>query len=390
MTIKLPPPVLSVVLDYYPGHKELLSKGAYQILGTTAKVNAFQKHNTITEPDFLNYFLVHRAQNPKYSTYLKRLEYLDTAAGWLEDVLSTDGTINCQLGSEGLQEKVGEAVSLSVAGELFGLTAADWTKIPEQKGTGAHATFDFERTIIGITAKDAVIQIESKGSFVPDNSIGQAAVRTHASNIKAKKKNIKDAGENYKHPATALYGMIVSIDPLHDAKCWLLDPPPVVFEGNPRDNKVAIRLDYIASLTEMLAPKAKLPSALREAAQSWRNGSGRTSNLEGHPFTVSNYIEAFLAKGKIWLDEHDVVGQLYMGESETPFFLGLKGELIRVAIEQDPDKISDLSFEPHAGYQKITAEPMQIASWKKGEECQVELKLFTSSGGVVIGLPSEA
>ncbi|MBM1194260.1 hypothetical protein [Pseudomonas weihenstephanensis] len=382
-------PVLSVLLDYYPGHQRLLSKGAYQALGTASKVEAFKKHNTISRPDFLNYFLMHRAQNPKYATYIDRLKYLDTATGWLVDVLETDGTINCQLGSDGLQEKVGEAVSLSVAGKLFGLTAADWTKIPEQQGAGAHATFDFQRTIVGITAEDAVIQIEAKGTFVSDNTVGQANVRSHASNIKKKKNNISDAGDDYKHPATALYGMIVAIDPVHDAKCWLLDPPPLMFEGDPRDNKVAIRLDYIASLTEMLAPKAKLPAALRESAHSWRDGAGRTSRLEGHPFTVNNYIEAFLANGKIWLAERDVIGQLYVGESGKPFFLGLKGELIRAAIGQDPDTISNLSFEPDVGYQIISAEPMQIDSWKKGEKCRVKLELSTSSSGVVIGLPCE-
>jgi hypothetical protein len=386
MVTNLPAATLSVSLEYYRGHKQLLSVGAYQALGTAAKVEAFREHNTIPLADFLNYFLIRRAKSPEYATYLDRLEHLDRAAGWLHGVMSLNGTINWQPGSDRMQEEVGEAVSLSVAGALFGLTEADWTKIPEQQGPDAHSTFDFERTIMGISSNDAVVQIEAKGTFVDDNTKGQPNVRTHASNIKAKKKNIKDAGDGYQHPAAALYGMIVSIDPLNDAKCFLLDPPLRPFLGEPRNLKIASRLDYVADLTEMLAPKAKLHAAVRTNAQSWREGSNENADLEGSPFTAGNYIETYFSKNKVFLADRDVVGEVFVGESGVPFFLGVEGDLVRVAIKQDPDEIVALSFIPGVEIRTIFAEPRRIDSWDKGVGRRFNFQLYTSSSGVVIGL----
>jgi hypothetical protein len=379
---------LSVQLDYYRGHKQLLSQGSYLVLGTAAKVEAFREHNTIAVPDFLNYFLIHRAKSPSYATYLDRLSYVGRAAGWLEGVVDINGTINCHPGSEGMQEQVGEAISLSVASKLFDLTQADWIKIPEQQGTGAHPTFDFERTLVGITEGNAVIQIEAKGTFVADNTKSQPNVRTHAANIRRKKEAITEAGDNYRHPATALYGMIASIDPLNTAKCWLLDPPPIRFDGAPRNIKIANRLDYVSELTEMLAPNAQLPKALGLSAKNWRYDLSRNSRVEGLPYTPTNYIENYLATNKVLLDDLDVVGEVYVAEADEPFFFGLKGEMIRVAIRQDPDEIARLSFPPSIDTRTISAQPRHIETWGKNKLRRLKFDLFTSSSGVVIGLRS--
>lgn len=120
------PQSLKINLDYYDGHEPLLGTGAYATLGTTAKVEAFQKHGSIPLPDFLNYFLIRRYESPKYATYMDRLNRIDKASEWLEDALDLSNTINWLPGCKGEQEGVGEAVSLSVASTLFGLTAADW------------------------------------------------------------------------------------------------------------------------------------------------------------------------------------------------------------------------------------------------------------------------
>jgi hypothetical protein len=207
---------------------------------------------------------------------------------------------------------------------------------------------------------DAVVQIEAKGTFVADNTKSQPNVRTHATNIKKKKKLITVAGDNYKHSATALYGMIASVDPLNTAKCWLLDPPPNPSDGAPRNIKIANRLDYVSDLTEMLAPNAKLPKALRESARIWRYDLPKKSEIEGYPFTATNYIETYLATNKILLDDRDVVGDVYIGESGEPFFFGLEGELIRVAIKQDPDEIAALSFFSSTDTRTISAQPRHM------------------------------
>lgn len=388
MPVIMSTPLLSVVLEYYSGQKKLLSQGAYETLGTAERVTTYQKHSTIPTPDFLNYFMIGRDKIDAYSTYSKRLERIERVIGWLEEAVTLNGTVNYVPGCDDLQESIGEAVSLSVAGQLFGLIEADWARIPEQKGPGACKTFDFEKTLVGITEDNAVIQVEAKGTFVEDNTIGQHNVYTHANNIKEKKKNIKFAGVSYQHPATALYGMIVSVDPINPTKCWLLDPPPVPFEGELRNIKIATRLEYIAALTEMLAPRAKLPVALRESATNWKEGKGSSNTLDGHPYTASNYVEHFLAKNKLWLANQEVVGELYVGETGKPFFFGVDSELVRVAIRQDGDEIANLRFSPAMETVIVSEEPRHIQSWAKGEKRQMRLQLYRSSSGVVIGLPS--
>lgn len=382
------PQSLKINLDYYDGHEPLLSTGAYATLGTAAKVEAFQKHGSIPLPDFLNYFLIRRYESQKYATYMDRLNRIDKASEWLEDALDLSNTINWLPGCKGEQEGVGEAVSLSVASALFGLTAADWLTIPEQKGVNAHPTFDFERTLVGITAQNAVVQIEAKGSFVLDNTSKQSAVKAHARNIVKKKTKIASVGPAYKHPATAMYGMIAAIDPTHEAKCWLLDPPADLLEGNPRDIKIATRLEYVASIVSMLAPKAKLPLALKERAALWREGatSKQVESLEGYPFTSANYVEAYLAKSKIWMKERDIVGQFYVGESGRIFFLGLRGDLVRAAIKQDPEAIIEAHYLPGVEHAEFTAAPLRLDRWKKGEPRTEFMAFYTASSGVVIGL----
>ncbi|EPO6702252.1 hypothetical protein ACUDWF_001390 [Pseudomonas aeruginosa] len=382
---------LKINLDYYDGHKSLLATGEYKALGTAKKVRDFQKHGLIPLPDFLNYFLIRRHENPGYATYLDRLNHIDKASMWLEDVLDISYTINWRSGSKREQEGVGEAVSLSVASALFGLTAADWATIPEQRGLKAHPTFDFERTLVGITSQDSIVQIEAKGSFVLDNTLSSSAVKSHASNIAKKKASIASKGTAYKHPAVAMYGMIAAIDPVNEAKCWLLDPPADLLEGNPRGIKVATRLEYVASIVSMLAPNAKLPRALQERAKLWRESaaSKKVESLEGHPFTGENYVEAYLAKSKILMKEQDIVGQLYVGESGRMFFLGLRGDLVRAAIKQDPEAIINARFLPSEEKIELMAEPLLLSRWEKGSPCKVSIRFHTASSGVVIGLPSE-
>jgi hypothetical protein len=386
---------LKIDLDYYDAHHQsLLAQGAYQTLGTAAKVKSFQTTGEISLPDFLNYFLIHRADGPSYATYRTRRKYLGQASGWIDGVLNTNGTINCLRGSKGLQEKVGEAVSLSVASAMFGLTAADWTTIPEQRGRTAHPTFDFERTMVGITNGNDVIQIEAKGSFVKDNTLDQLAVKRHASNIEEKKIKIATAGA-YKHPAVARYGMIASIDPNNTARCLLLDPPADQLLGNPGDLKVASRLEYAASIVSLLAPKAKLPNALEIRAELWRQGAASKESEtlrspSGHPFTAGNYVEDFLANGKIWMKNRDIVGQVYLDISGRAFFLGLRGDVVRTAIQQDPKVIVQAHYEPSSEQMEILASPLHLDQGIRDEPRYMHMTFHTASSGVVLGFPSES
>jgi hypothetical protein len=380
--------MLEIDLSYYDTHHELLlSQGSYKTLKTAARVTAFRKIGKIAKGDFFNYFLIHRSKNPDYISYNQRIAFIGKAVGWIDGVLDTSNTIKTLPGCELLQQHVGEAVCLSVASSLFELTAADWAIIPIQAGKNAHKTFDFERMVTGITSANEIIQVEAKGSFVSDNTQKCQKIYNHSGSISKKKLNIAKNTATYKHPATARYGMIAAVDPVNKAKCWLLDPPAEPFEGDPRKNKAANRLDYVADVISLLAPKALLPGVIRSRAEDWRNGeSAESLGAIGAPYTAENYVESYLAKGKIWLKEHDIVGQLYMGADDRIFFIGLLGNVIRNAIIQDMDAIIDTSQETSVMRVTVKGTPFNIGMHKKATPLEVSLILHVTSSGTVIGI----
>ncbi|WP_454776161.1 hypothetical protein [Janthinobacterium tructae] len=379
--------MLDIDLEYYDkNHEAQLDQGTYKTLKTADRVSKFRKTGKISKADFFNYFLIHRARNPMYKDYHQRIAYIGLAAEWVDGLLDTTTTIKSLPGCEGLQENIGEAVCLSVAGVMFELTAADWEIIPIQGGKKGHKTFDFERMMIGITSKSEIIQLEAKGSFVPDNTKKHQTVSKHSSSITKKKKNILANAATYKHPATARYGMIAAVDATRKAKCWLLDPPADNFEGDARKFKAANRLSYIADVVSLLAPKANLPDEIRLRAEQWRD-SERTTLPDpiGRPYTVNTYVETFLARGKIWLSKYDIVGQLYVGKEGTIFFIGLLGEVIRDAIDGDLDVITTSYHEASSLRVTLSSIPFDIANQKKAESLDVSLNLHITSSGTVIG-----
>jgi len=146
-------------------------------------------------------------------------------------------------------------------------------------------------------------------------------------------------------------------------------------------------LNYVADLISLLAPRASLPDVIRTRAEQWRDGERTTlPDPIGVPYTVKNYVEAFLAKGKVWLGKHDIVGKLYVGEEGKIFFIGLLGEVIREAIDGDLDTITNSNHEATTVRVKISSSPFDLGSQRKGESIDVSLNLHITSSGTVIGL----
>lgn len=385
------PAKLKVDLAYYTQkEKKLLSKGVYVSVDLVKKVKEFQRQGEIALADFLNYFLIHRAENPLYATYADREKLLSKAILILEDVVTTHNTVNWQPGSGDLQKWVGESVSLSVVGSLFGLTAADWNTIPVMQISG----FDFERVFTGITIGNEVIQVEAKGSFVNDNTIKQSAIYTHAKKIRTKKKNILAAGSTYSHPAAIRLGVIASIDQTGNARCFLLDPPGDELEGELHRHKIASRLEHLSFILWLLAPRAHLPRVLADRATKWRainnqEPKGSLTHRNGYAFTPANYVETYLARGKIWLKEQDVVGQLFQIDEKQKIFIGVQGDVVRAAIKQDIYAILQQSFEPSSMTLEITSRAVKLGGNGRDvalEKSSLQLTFHRASSGVVIGV----
>lgn len=394
MSIGLPTmtPHLAVDLQYYPTHQALLAEGEYLRLGTPSAVQAFRADPQIPLQDFLNYFLIQRAQGPEYATYGARLEQIDQSIIWMRNAISTAGTVNTLASGDRMQEAVGEAISLSVANRLFGLTQADWRTIPIQRGRAAHKTFDFEMTWDGVCAAGDIIQIEAKGSFVKDNTIDQAAVNAQAGKIVKKKKSIQTSS-GYRHPAAARYGMIASIDPMNKARCWLLDPPGDQYAGDPLNLKVANRLEFVAFVLSMIAPKAKFPSALKLRAGQWRDGAvaenaGALVSRRRHSFAAGYYVEDFLSKGKVLRNSGDVLGQFFVGKLGKPFFIGIRTDLVRTAINQNRTEIVKSLYTPTTERETLRVNAVRWGLARREDRGRMSFDFHTSSSGVILGLPA--
>lgn len=386
------PGTLQVALNYYPGHEQLLAQGAYQAIGTPARVAAYQMDSAIPLQDFLNYFLIHRALGPEYGSYAARMANIDQSIVWLRNAISLDnGTINSLQSAAGTQERVGEAVSLSIANRLFGLTEADWDIIPIWRGRGAQPTFDFERTWTGINAAGDVVQIEAKGTFVPDSTVSNHQnLRKHAQNIEKKKAKIAANGASYRYPATVRYGMITAVDANRTAQCWILDPEGNQISQNPLDLKMAFRTEYAASMIELIAPNATLIEALRKRADLWRRGdprrdSGPIVSARGYAYSRRNYVEDFLSEGKVWLPSRDIVGKVFKGDSGPQFFIGMRGDVVRAAISQEVTEMLRSGFAPESS----VADAFNQLPGDAGTGRGGRFTLHTTTSGGVIGLVGE-
>jgi len=101
-------PKLRANLDYYRNHEQLLKAGIYKTIGIPTKLTNHKTLNEIDTVDFLNYFLIHRAENTKYATYQDRLNHLNQSSTWLEYIIDLNGTIKNNSVSRGEQEHLGE------------------------------------------------------------------------------------------------------------------------------------------------------------------------------------------------------------------------------------------------------------------------------------------
>lgn len=377
------PKTIEVDLQYYPGHEAWLKRGPYRRIRTADRVSAFS--GTITLADFLNYTLISRSASGIFDSYAARDRHINTAAKWFENILSTSPTVNWKPGSDREQERIGEALSLAIMSNLFGLTAADWDVIPITQVK----SFDFERTFTGISAKDEVIQVEAKGSFVSSNLTPTTAdnkkIRQHAKNIENKKLSISKEGAQYPFPATVRFGLIASIDPSSTAKCYLLDPPVGQQPSEPRRTRVANRLMHLAYFVSLLSPEAQLPAALVKRAEEWRTPggnepSGVVHSASGYAFTAGNYVEDFLSRGKVYLKMHDIVGNVWEMQGIGTVFIGIRGELIRTAILGKPDEILDLNYP-------TTAENIPLLQSDQTDQVQGSmLTLYAAGSGIVVGM----
>ena len=242
-----------VCVDYYDDKEAKRLAAAY---GAPALQSIVGSTLSIPVAEFLTYclFVNKRTHGSGLRSYSEIKAGLNDRLGDFNDglELTPNSLRTTRTGNEqlcGLSEKIGVGVALSVLSRVHGLCEADWERIPQ----GPKKSLDFE---IGCNGS-GYVQVEAKGSSVPDNTGEKgAAVSDHAASIREKKASLRAGGNSPRR--TAIYGSIGVIDSRKDGvmRCWLLDPPGSIPPREGKQQQVLNRLHFIAEILEAVLPQA--------------------------------------------------------------------------------------------------------------------------------------
>jgi hypothetical protein len=312
--------------------------------------------------EFLTYYLFHRKRPGKagWSSYPEIGRKCGNALALLDGFLDFNGTSISTPPDVGQQdikitENIGESIGLAVVNQIHGLTAADWDKIPEQRGRHASPTFDFQLASDGTniirTDGSNAIQVETKGSSVLDNT--EICNATKAQYGKIKKKKIKiseiEKDKKYPHPASIRYGTICAIgqsvsDPV---TCLLVDPPSDGDASSAGVLRLLLRMQFIRDWITTISPRSPFAASLqtRLLALQTLDNPFTLSEIplirgDGEPFdfaVTAGHSQFFAFKSKVSTGtEGGIVVPLPDGKL---FFLGITQALLDQAASQNFQEI---------------------------------------------------
>ena len=318
----------------------------------------------IPKAEFLTYYLFHRIKlgTNAYSDY-------DTVGRMVHRWLSAIGEcIDYESGSvrtphgathqlNEVSEHVGEAIGLCVMNRIHGLTEADWSVIPEERGRGARPSFDFQIASDG----RQFVQIEAKGSSVTDNRILSAAVKEQKRKIdekKAKLAALKQEGKD-PYPASYRYGTIAVVDARRDGnvRCLLTDPPSSQMDQDPAKFRLLSRMRHLRDWVSFLGPRSALAAALvtqvaaLEALRDPFELEGvRLLRGNGFPFDTkpyggfsSHHSSFMLSKSRV--TDGPAGGVVFPLSKKALFFFGVREKLISMAADAEFKELTDYRAE---------------------------------------------
>ncbi len=320
----------------------------------------------IPKAEFLTYYLFHRIKigAPGYRDYKsvaekihRSLEAIGECIDYQHGSVRTPKGFTRQLTE--ISEHVGEAIGLSVASRIHGLTEADWSPIPEQRGRGAKPSFDFQIASDG----EQFVQVETKGSSVSDNRSHSGAVKAQKARIDEKKGKLAalSAPGDDPNPASLRYGTITIIDGRQDgnARCLLVDPPPEQMPRDPKLFRVISRIRHLRDWISFLSPRSPFAAALAtrfadlEALRDpseldgipLLRGSGEQFNFE--PYGTGRWSHSSFMATKSRVTNGPAGGVVMQLSSSNLFLFGVRESLLLSAAKQDFEDI--VSFKAETG-----------------------------------------
>jgi hypothetical protein len=370
-----------VTVDYYdPKHADALNQ--YPTAPQIQRI--VQNGVTIPIEEFLTHYMFHRTRfaPSSYSNYLAVRRRISAAIPELQDFATRDDNGDLYMSAEAqmlppnVTQYIGESIGLSIANRIHDLTEADWIAIPE---TTKGKTLDYEYASDGAR----IIKLEAKGSVVDGNKTKSDSIYKHKTSIEDKKK-----ADTANDPRSALrYGTIAAI-PANAGRlrCWLLDPPPEDLDRDPSALRVIAHLEFLCWIVWLLSPRSQLAIVLRNRLIAIRNlrdplelSGVALQQANGREFGEERVLALprlephwFFAT-RSHVRDGPAGGVLSRIDDRTLMFIGIRSDLVDLAVAQDFGRIVDYKAE--------------VASMEKAVICTVPIGEFSRLGISDEGLP---
>jgi hypothetical protein len=234
-----------------------------------------------------------------------------------------------------VSEMLGVAGGLSVASKMYGMTQADWTKIPI---TTAHKDFDFSHTSC---LPQRYINIESKGSVIDNNSYKRPTISQHKASI-IEKKCDKDFKKKYPVKKDTCIGIITVADRANNLQSWLVDPLIDDFEAPSEKVKILKRLYFYYSIFRILSKRSYLTLTLANRIRAIELVNDYTK-LDKIPLINYNFEKISLSEhfinSRSRNKEKSVIGNTILIDNYI-YFVGVTIDAIKSIITQSFGEIS--------------------------------------------------
>ncbi|HBL31358.1 MAG TPA: hypothetical protein DD490_31410 [Acidobacteria bacterium] len=344
--VSLAQDVVQVDVDFYD---EKEKEKLLRYPSAAAMLELVTKPCSIPMAEFLTYYLFHRKGRPSYRDYWSIGWKLEVAISHLDGCIEANGHSIYTAPGEAEQltevsQHTGEAIGLSVVNRIHRLTEADWTPIPRQQTK----SLDFQLASDG----ERFIQVENKGSSVPDNRKLDERVRAQKRNITAKKLQLAEKGAHL-DPAALRYGTITAVDPRQDSRvrCWLTDPPPDQIDEDPRRFRLLQRLRFLRDWISFVSSRSQLSAALatRVADLEAMRDPFELDNVpilrgNAEPFDFSRYHRphqhSSFFSNKSRITDGPAGGLVVQTSPRDLFLVGIREELLDIAAKQNFDRVT--------------------------------------------------
>jgi len=244
-------------------------------------------------------------------------------------------------------EIIGIGGGLSVAGQIYDLTQADWTKI----GIQTHKDFDFTKN--AVTSNRNVV-LETKGSVIDNNQM-RSEVSNHKSNILEKKGDTKFK-QKYNYSQNTCLGIITAADKKNILQSWLVDPPTENISFDLRKIKLLKRLHYYYSIIRFLSKRTYFALVLANRIKTIELIADYNS-LDGIPLLNANFekivIRDSFISSRATNKARSIVGRTLMFHTRELYYIGIKRDLLDIMIKQDFNEILDYKIKPFSTTQLI-------------------------------------